>query len=80
VAMVWPIFTAALTASISANPANRTGISDQFTDGAQIAARRFTAHAGRRFDPAQRPPEASECQDLLLGLFVQDVAHSGQGP
>ena len=48
--------------------------------GAQIAAGGLTAHTGRRLDPPKRPPQATEGEDLLLFLVVQDVAHPSEGP
>ena len=46
--------------------------------GLQVAAGRLAPDPGRSLDASQRPPEASQRQDLLSFLFGQDVAHAGQ--
>ena len=44
----------------------------------QVAAGRLAADPGGPFDPPQRPPQASQGQDLLSFVFSQDVAHAAQ--
>ena len=44
----------------------------------QVTAGRLAADPGGPLDPPQRPPEASQRQDLLSFVFCQDVAHAGQ--
>ena len=46
--------------------------------GLQVAAGRLAPDAGGPLDPPQRPPEASQRQNLLSFVFSQDVAHAGQ--
>ena len=45
----------------------------------QVGARRLAPNARRLLYASQRPAKASKRQDLLLFLFVQDVAHLGLG-
>ena len=45
----------------------------------QVAAGGLTPDPGGLFDPPQRPAEASERENLLPFLFLQDVAHAGAG-
>jgi hypothetical protein len=45
----------------------------------QIVAGRLSAYAGGRFDAPQRPTESPQCDDLLLSVITQDVAHGGVG-
>ena len=47
---------------------------------AEVAADRFSAHTRRRLDAPEGPAQAPQRQNLLLLLFVQDVAHPGEGP
>ena len=44
----------------------------------QVTADGLAPDSGGRFDPPQRPAEASEREDLLSFRFGQDVAHAGQ--
>ena len=44
----------------------------------QVAAGGLAPDPGGRFDPPQRPAEASQSEDLLSFFCSQDVAHAGQ--
>ena len=48
------------------------------TRGLQVVAGRLPADPGGPLDPPQRPPEASQGQDLMSFVFSQDVAHAAQ--
>ena len=44
----------------------------------RMAAGRLAPDPGGPLEPPQRPPEASQRQNLLSFVFSQDVAHAGQ--
>jgi hypothetical protein len=45
----------------------------------QIGGRRFPAHLCGFLNAPQRPSQPPQCDDLLFGLLVQDVAHIDAG-
>ncbi len=44
--------------------------------GLQIGTGRLPTDARGRLDAPERPPEAPQCDDLLLVFVVQDIAHA----
>src|SRR5262249_50860064 len=52
---------------------------DPDAGGAQIFAHRHAMHAGRTPNALQRPSQATKREDLLLFVWLQDVAHLGEG-
>ena len=48
--------------------------------GLEVPTDRFAAHARRRLDAPQRPPQSPQRDHLLLFGLVQDVAHGGKRP
>ena len=60
----------------SSSPATRTAHGD--TGRLQIRASGLTANSSLLLDPPQRPTPLSKHYDLLLFLFVQDIAHGAR--
>ena len=58
---------------------HRPGRSNRHPGGPQVRARRLPTNARRLLDPPKTPAEATQCFDLLLLLFAQDVGHPGRG-
>ena len=60
----------------SSSPATWTAHGD--ASRLQIGAGGLTAHTGLLLDAPQRPSEPPKDYDLLLFLFVQDIAHGAR--
>ena len=65
-------------AGFAGRAGGRPPASHHHARGLQVAAGRLAPDPGRSLDASQRPPEASQRQDLLSFFFAQDVAHAGQ--